>query len=366
PHVPIQSLSAGVPVLHRSLLAKWPANERTVVGLNDELMRVFKGPRVLFPDGFSKTEHNVRAVYFEKPATFTHSIGVIAGPAKDKALLKFAAVYLRSSLARYFLMMRGWKMLCERNGVHLTDVETFPFFDPSAAPKPKAAARALERVEEVMDELENLSDLEQLPRYQKLQEQLDGLVFDYFGLNPLERELVRETVRVLMPSVRPRSYKSLDTPAQHPASKADFALYAKTLADALTSWREKLDGRGHFNVRVVTSQPSREGPQGIVRIVYSAKETTAGVSEIALDDALLSVTLRELRRQGLAAIPSGDALQLVPDARIWTKDSLSLVRPLVQRNWTMRVALRDAEDIVRTIQSKQKPQRSRRKADARG
>jgi hypothetical protein len=32
-------------------------------------------------------------------------------------------VYLRSSLARYFLMMRGWKMLCERNGVHLSDVE---------------------------------------------------------------------------------------------------------------------------------------------------------------------------------------------------------------------------------------------------
>jgi hypothetical protein len=123
PFVPIAALSAGSPLLHQDLLKSWPDEQKTVVGLNDGILSVFDGPRVLFPDGFSRQDHSVRAVYFDGPATFTHSIGVIAGKKEDAVLLQFAAVYLRSSLARYFLMMRGWKMLCERNGVHLSDVE---------------------------------------------------------------------------------------------------------------------------------------------------------------------------------------------------------------------------------------------------
>ena len=77
----------------------------------------------------------------------------------DAPLLKFAAVYLRSSLARYFLMMRGWKMLCERNGIHLTDVDAFPFFAPEDAPDPDAAATALASVTGYVDRLRGQDEL---------------------------------------------------------------------------------------------------------------------------------------------------------------------------------------------------------------
>jgi hypothetical protein len=133
PLVPITAFAAGSPVLHPDLLVRWPDHQQTVVGVTEEIQTVFRGPRILFSDGFSRQDHTVRAVYFDRPATFTHSIGVISGPPEDAPLLKFAAVYLRSSLARYFLMTRGWKMLCERNGVHLADVESFPFFDTEHA-----------------------------------------------------------------------------------------------------------------------------------------------------------------------------------------------------------------------------------------
>src|SRR5262249_48593047 len=144
--VPIAALRIGSPILHPDLLARWPADRETVASLDANLLSVFDGPRVLFPDGFSRKEHSVRSVYFDEWASFNHSIGVIAGPKEDALLLKFVAVYLRSSLARYFLMMRGWKMLCERNGVHLADVENFPFFDPDQAPNPNAARHALTQV----------------------------------------------------------------------------------------------------------------------------------------------------------------------------------------------------------------------------
>ncbi|WP_197485079.1 class I SAM-dependent DNA methyltransferase [Methylomonas koyamae] len=356
PFIPIAALRAGSPVLHPHLLTKWPAEQTTVVGLNDALLRVFDGPRVIFPDGFSKDEQNIRAVYYDGPASFTVSVGVIAGPKEDAALLQFAAVYLRSALARYFLMMRGWKMLCERNGVHLIDIETFPFFAPENAPKPEAALVALLTVQARMEALSALPDLEQAPRYGELREELDDLVFSYFGLGIQEQKLVRETVGILMPSIRPRSFKSLDTLAQHRTSPKNFDVYANALGEALTAWRTKTHGHGRFHIDVVASDPGRAGPCGIVRVSYD--EQTTGRSKVStqINDELMLATLAELRDAGLRTIPSGDFLTLVPDVHIWIDGALYLVRPLAQRNWTLRQALRDAEHIVRSVQKRQSDQ----------
>lgn len=352
PFVPITALSAGSPVLHRDLLGRWSVTQDTVVGLNDAVTAVFDGPRVLFPDGFSKEEQNIRAVYYDGPATFTHSVGVIAGKREDADLLQFAAVYLRSTLARYFLMMRGWKMLCERNGVHLTDVETFPFFAPKGAPNPDVATVALKAVVERVQEIASLTELEQGPRYGELRPEIDEAIFDYFGLTPEERTLIRETVEVLMPSIRPRSFKSLDTPAQHVANTDDFSLYANALAEALTSWRTRTRGRGRFNVVVVAGDPQRAGPSGIVRVTYAEEPTQAPKVGAEVNDDLVLETLAQLRASGLRAIPAGEFLTLVPDAHLWIDGALYLVRPLTQRSWTVRQAMRDAEHIVRSVQSR--------------
>ncbi|MES2251671.1 MAG: N-6 DNA methylase [Pseudomonadota bacterium] len=351
PHVPIAALRVGSPVLHPDLLAKWPAHQDTVVGLGADVLKVFDGPRVLFPDGFSKDEQNVRAVYYDGPASFTHSIGVIAGPKADSALLQFVAVYLRSTLARYFLMMRGWKMLCERNGVHLSDVETFPFFAPDDAPDPDAARAALQSVQARITELTSLAELEQLPRYGTLRGELDEAIFAYFGLTSEEQMLVRETVDILMPSVRPRSFKSLDTPAQHRVEAGDFDIYAGALAEALTAWRTKTQGQGRFRVDVVATDPRRAGPCGIVRVSYVQQPTGKPEVSTKINDEVVLASLAEFRRLGLHAIPSGNFLTLVPDVHLWIDEALYLVRPLARRNWTRRQAHRDAEHIVRSVQA---------------
>jgi len=351
PFVPIKVLSAGSPVLHPDLLTKWPASQDTVVGLNAAVLDVFDGPRVLFPDGFSKEEQNVRSVYYDAPASFTHSVGVIAGKKEDALLLQFVAVYLRSSLARYFLMMRGWKMLCERNGVHLADVEAFPFFAPEDAPDPQAATAALAIVVDCITTLTALPELEQGPRYSELRSTLDQAIFAYFGLTSEEQTLVCESVDILMPSIRPRSFKSLYTPAQRTAGPEQFATYARALAESLTLWRTRTLGRGDFRVDVVTSDPKRAGPSGIVRVTYAEQSTSGPEVDTKINDELVLETLARLRDAGLRAIPSGNYMTLVPDTHLWMEGALYLVRPLTQRSWTVRQALRDAEHIVRTVQS---------------
>ncbi|WP_334166141.1 N-6 DNA methylase [Tepidimonas sp.] len=351
PHIRPEALTVGSPVLHEDLLVSWPVMKRTVVGLNDAVRAVFDGPRVLFPDGFSREEQNIRAVYYDGPATFTHSIGVISGPQLDAPLLQFAAVYLRSTLARYFLMMRGWKMLCERNGIHLKDVEAFPFFGPEAAPKPDHAQAALTTIVGLMAELRDLPELKQRSRYLDLQDTIDEAIFSYFGLSEEERVLIRETVDILMPSVRPRSFKSLDTPAQHRARQEDIDSYASALGAALTDWRRRMAGRGRFTVDIVAGDPERSGPSGVVKVSFVDGVAAGPLVRSAINDEAVLATLALLRNAGMRVIGSGDFLALVPDVHCWIDGSLYLARPLIRRSWTVRQARRDAEQIVRTVQA---------------
>ena len=351
PHLRASALKTGSPVLHKDLLKAWPQDRETVVGLNDSLLRVFDGPRVVFPDGFSRRDLNLRAYYYGGRATFTHSVGVISSSEEgDAPLLKFVAVYLRSSLARYFLMLRAWKMLCERNGVHLADVRKFPFFEPEAAPNPAAARRALLSVCGHMDELAELPSNQQTARYQELRRELDHLVYDYFGLTGEEQALIEETVSLLLPSVRPRSLVALPTPAQQAVASRDYKTYANSLGEALTLWRTRMSGKGCFRVTLNGSKPTREGPLGIARIDYDGSETAAPLTKVLVDDNVVLQILAMLQRAGLRRIWSGPSLSLVPDTHVWIKGSLYLVRPAAKRNWTIRQARRDAEHIVRIVQ----------------
>ena len=353
PFVRTKVLKVASPVLHLSLLTTWPEDQLTVAGINDDLLRVFDGPRVLFPDGFSRQDLSVRAIYFDAPATFTHSIGVIAGPKADASLLQFVAVYLRSSLAQYFLMMRGWKMLCQRNGVHLADIKSFPFFEPADAPNSTVARRALERTSEKITKLTQLDDLDQIREsYEANRAAFDEDVFDFFSLSERERKLVLETVNILMPSIRPRHFANLDTPAQKIAQPSDFEMYGKTLANSLTEWRQRTDGSGRFHVSVVTSDIHRPGSIGVVRIEYTSGDTAPATAVARTDDQVVHATLSELKHLGLRNIPSGEGFRLIPDTYIWTNGALYLARLLARRNWTLRQALRDAEHIVRTVQQR--------------
>lgn len=346
-------LNAASPILHSSLLTTWPKDQQTVAGINEDLLRIFDGPRVLFPDGFSRQDLSIRAVYFDAPATFTHSIGVIAGPKADASLLQFVAVYLRSSLAQYFLMMRGWKMLCQRNAVHLADIKSFPFFDPADAPDSIAARRALERTAKRISELTQLDDLNQIQSsYAANHNAFDEDVFDFFSLSEKEREFILETVSILMPSIRPRQFSNLDTPAQKTAQPTDFGIYGRALANALTEWRRRTDGNGRFHVEVMTGDTDRPGSIGMVRIEYTSGDAAPGTAVTRINDQLVRATLSELRSKGLMNLPSGDVFRLIPDIHIWTNGVLYLTRLLARRNWTMRQALRDAEHIVRTVQER--------------
>jgi len=277
---------------------------------------------------------------------------VVAGDEVDAPLLKLLAAFLRSSLSQYFLMMTAWKMLCERNAIHLVDVQNFPFFYPSAAPNPRKAHDAMQRIGASMDRLAALDELKQRHAYEQERDGIDSDVFDYFDISGDEKALVLETVKVMLPSIRPRSYSSLNTVAQGIATKADIARYARALGQALTQWRKRTGGRGRFVVDVTANAPERAGGIGVVKIAFDATETGEAEVETTIDDQLARVALKAVRQSGLSIVPSGESLDLVPDTYVWSNEAIYLARPLIRRNWTLRQAGQDAEHIVRDVQSR--------------
>ena len=75
PFVPIAALSAGVPVLHTRLLKTWDEKQLTVAGLDDGLLSVFDGPRVLFSDGLRvKTYASARFISISPQASIIVSV----------------------------------------------------------------------------------------------------------------------------------------------------------------------------------------------------------------------------------------------------------------------------------------------------
>ena len=115
-------------------------------------------------------------------------------------------------------------------------------------------------------------------------------------------------------------------------------------------WRERMGGVGHFAVEVVATDPERTGAMGVVRVQYLPEGTSAANVSARVDDALVQETIAALRREHLHELDRPGGLTFLPDQCLWTPRGLYLVRPLTQRGWLVRTALRDAERIVREAQ----------------
>lgn len=348
PYITTKTLKAATPALGVHQLEKFPSDIKTLARVSDQLRAVFDGPRILFPDGFDK-EREIRASYYDKPAIFNSSIGVIAGPKEDADLLRFAAVFMRSNLSRYFLVMTAYQVLCERNSARLVNLEKFPFFPPERHENPQEARRILARVAKITDAVAQAPELDQQRHYDAQREKLDELVYDYFGLNDRERVLVREAAAVFLPSIRPRAHKSLYTPMQYRATAATVESYVARLSDELLNWRDRMAGKGNIRVNAVAMDPARSGPVGVVRVEVTSRppRTTPSVIE---DDRKVEQLLEQLRAYQLSEFPLTEDFHFIPDVFIWTDSSLYLVRPLVRRHWLERTAMRDARRIVEAIQ----------------
>lgn len=344
-----------VPVIDVAEAEPFPVTKiPELTGDIDDLLEVFEGPRILFPDG-PAPDGTIRAAFVNGPASFMSSVGVIAGSAQDQDLLRFAAIYLRSDLVRYFTLMQLYQLVSDRDRVSLRDIGGFPFYPPECHPKPKDAAAIVREVADVSRELERSHPLERQHRWEQVQERLEGLLQDYFGLDAEAQSIVRETVHTLRPMIRPYGLSKVFENATRRVQDDMAQAYAEGLRLELEAWRDARGGQGMFEVDVRLTNIGRAGAFGIVRVrVGEGRPSQAGAVR---SDTAVDAVVRGLFDAGLLPLEAQEQIYLAPDTVIVSEDTVYLIKPQTERLWLQRQARRDAERIVMaTIQPLHKSQ----------
>ncbi|MCC9621407.1 N-6 DNA methylase [Thalassospira sp. MA62] len=306
--------------------------------------RFFTGPRLLFPDG-THPGRGVKVVYSEKTFSYQSSVGAISAPEEDRSYLRLLAAFMKSKLGHYFSVILSHSVAEERPKIHLKELRSWPFWKVERHPKPMTARNVLKRVDEIFNGFED-----ELPifnqGYQLVQKELDKLVMDYFCLDDGQRSLVEEMIDFIGPSIQPRSQDPsvLNTPLARQPDARLLDQYVTTLADEMRKWRDGAGGNGEIHGDLLVDRKNILGAAVLEIGDFNSSSDTS-----ASQHSLLSILTDTLGRVAKGISP--EVLFTVPNLTIIDGKKIYIVKPLRNRFWLQREALRDADRIASEIQA---------------
>ncbi|HEV2965218.1 MAG TPA: N-6 DNA methylase [Candidatus Angelobacter sp.] len=314
---------------------KLSAPKFTVRSGSNKDTTVFNSPHVLVTKGFTNVAFADFAVSFQDFLRGIH------GPEKDREFLIFLAAYLRSTLARYYLFHTSQNWGITRQQIHVDELQRLPFPLPNATSDPVRAQAIVKEVAKMVVGAAKEADALLADRnaiVERATASIEPLVAEYFDLLPIERVLVNDTIRVIIPSVRP-SRKRTDIPTIKPSTEAQQSRYVKRLCETLNGWartdRAIVQGKAAISEKLGIGVAILQKTRAAVVMPNNANET---IDLLAAFDRLRTLTSKKI-----------NTLELVRGAKVFDQDRLYLVKPTGQRFWTETAALNDADEIAGTI-----------------
>jgi type I restriction-modification system DNA methylase subunit len=296
---------------------------------------VFLHPHVLVAQGFTST------AFADFDVSFRHALRGISGPKDDRDLFLFLAAYLRSPLAKYFLFQTSSNWGVGRQRVGVEELLRLPFPLPDSTPNPQHSWELVKKVSRLvtsaaakaLDEFVDRKDL-----VQGAGQSTEALIEEYFDILPLERILIDDTLRVIIPSIRPTRRRPV-VPTIKPSTRQQRDDYTKRLCDTLNGWAKS----GPF---IVQGWPASAVGLGIGVAVLQKSRAGAAASGPPSD---LDDLLAALERLVKASSRKLNMIELTRGAKVFDRDCLYVVKPIGQRFWTQTAALNDADEIAGTI-----------------
>ena len=289
----------------------------------------FAGPHILIPQGVERSIGRARATYCEQSLVFQHSIQAIAFPETEKRLAKILTAVLNSSLAAWVYFHDTANLGADRAKVHQGELLKLPFDAPENMPDPARAVIAEEKIVQLVD-LEIAKADELLSVQSDPLDEIDRLVFEYYGLDAHEIALIDDTFRYIIPAMQPRRSAGLQKiwASSRQEHRAD---YASMLCDALAPC---------FQQPIQASLAAKSGDIAILKLTISdmsdeyREETSPEVGQF----------LQSIQAHLPVRLPGN--VQVVPDLRFVIGSDMYLVKPMQLRHWLRSTALADAEQIA--------------------
>lgn len=307
----------------------------TVRGRSNKNTQQFMAPHVLVSQGFS------HVAYSDFDVAFQHALRGIHGPTADRHLLVFLAAYLRSDVARYFQFHTSSNWGVSRARVDVEELLRLPFPLPDDTRDPKRcqaivreiAATVLKAAEEVSHVL---SDREGIVC--RTQESVGRLIEEYFDIDDIERMLITDTARVIIPSARPSRGSLNNVRTVKPSNDSLRDSYTRLLCDRLNGWAKQ--------EYEVYGKAVADSSIGIGMVVLEKTKRGENPTQLSMIDGQLLRAIDNLQR---ATAKDHGTFELVRGVKVFHKNLLYITKPLGQRFWTNTAALNDADEIAATI-----------------
>jgi hypothetical protein len=310
------------------------SQEVTVRGRSNKNTEIFRAPHILVTQGYS------RVAFADFDVSFRHAVRGIRGPDEDRDLLIFLTAYLRSDLARFFLFHTSSNWGVSRAKIHVEELLRLPLPLPEQAHDPKRCRCIVREVAKAVTEAAERSKTAFTDRdgiVRQTQQAVEKLVEEYFDIDEIERMLIADTARLVIPSVRP-SRSRPDVPSVRHSNDTRRAAYTRLLCDTLNGWAKK-EYRVHGKVSADTSL-------GVGMVVL--EKTRRDESPAHLNGSANEI-LKAIGTLQRTAAKGHGTFQLVRGAKVFHRNLLYITKPLGQRFWTDTAALNDADEIAATI-----------------
>jgi N-6 DNA Methylase len=307
----------------------------TVRGRSNKNTEVYKAPHVLVAQGYTSV------AFADFDVSFQHALRGIHGPSADRDLLAFLAAYLRSSLARYFLFHTSSNWGISRQKVHVGELLRLPFLLPQQQANPKRSWEIVREVAKIVSDASRGADADFVDRdgiVLDASAKIEPLIEEYFDVLPLEKLLVEDTVKTIIPSVRPTRARPV-VPAVMQATQGIRQAYLERLCGVLNGWSK----RGPFAVRGQVQGSDLLGVGAAIIEKVERSKVAEPMHGVSSDLLHLLDTVRK-------AIPRQQAtLDVVRGVMVFDRTRLYVVKPSAQRFWTQTAAMNDADEIAATI-----------------
>ncbi len=310
------------------------ASEVTVREKSNTNTVVFRAPHVLVTQGFGRT------AFADFDVAFRSAVRGIHGPEADRELLIFLSAYSRSALARYFLFHTSSNWGVSRAKVHVQELLRLPFPLPEQAQDPKRCSEIVREVARIVQEAASRASRDLADRQRIVKQAVataEKLVEEYFDVDDIERMLISDTDKIIIPSVRPTRAR-VDVPTIRPSNDAQRTEYTRLLCDTLNGWAS--------TEHQVCGKATADAALGVGLVVL--EKTRRGQPPGHLDESTADL-LTALQWLQSGAARRYSTLELVRGLKVFDKNVLYITKPLGQRFWTRTAALNDADEIAGTV-----------------
>jgi len=320
-----------------SKLQRLPRSERYYRrGISEQ----FKAPLVLFKR--TQVDRQIGAAYLDQDCAYSETFTCIAGPDRDRNLLKAVTALLNSEIAQYYLFLTSASWGVEREEVKAGEMKTLPFpFLHISNDQLIVIANLVDKlaqytVIETNQKEKQTSDSQYLRRIiDEFETELNLSIYRCFNLNEYEIQHIQETIRYTIGFFN-NPEKSIAL--QKPSAKMRQS-YAEAYLNSINFYLEPV-------AKKLIATVFLDETASLQMVQFSSKRLDEDTPNI-----YTSFPDEHMRRAlaGLNKLSNEQAARRIyhrRNFRIYDNDTLYIAKPAEQRLWTSSAALSDAQETI--------------------